>query len=131
VFGERDREHPIFRESLDRLRAEHGNVTVDYVLSGAGEAWNGRVGHVQDHLPDALDGLDGTGFYLCGLPEMVVETRELLEGEGVDEDHVYTEGWESDAAGGEVGTDVSTSGREGSLLCCRESTRGSGAPPTR
>jgi len=62
VFGERDREDLTFRESLDRLRAEHGNVTVDYVLSDAGEAWNGRVGHVQDHLPDALDGLDGTEF---------------------------------------------------------------------
>jgi hypothetical protein len=30
---------------------------------------------------------------------MVVETRDLLEDEGVDEEHVYTEGWESDAAG--------------------------------
>jgi ferredoxin-NADP reductase len=99
VFGERDREHLIFRESLDQLRAEHANVGVDYVLSEPDDAWNGRTGHVQDHLPDALDGLEGTDFYVCGVPEMVVETRDLLEDEGVDEEHVYTEGWESDAAG--------------------------------
>ena len=33
VFGERDREHLIFRESLDQLRGSHANVVVDYVLS--------------------------------------------------------------------------------------------------
>ncbi|QLH81606.1 ferredoxin--NADP reductase [Halosimplex pelagicum] len=102
VFGERDPEHLIFRESLDQLRAEHDGLSVDYVLSAADEdaAWNGRTGHVQDHLPDALDvSLDGTDFYLCGVPEMVVETRELLESEGVDEERIVTEGWEADATG--------------------------------
>jgi ferredoxin-NADP reductase len=99
VFGERDREHIIFRESLDQLRAEHGNLTVDYVLSEPDEEWDGRTGHVQDHLPDALSGLEDTDFYVCGVPDMVVETKELLEDEGVDEERIYTEGWESDAAG--------------------------------
>ncbi|SFR61070.1 ferredoxin--NADP reductase [Halogeometricum limi] len=100
VFGERDQEHLIFRESLDQLRAEHENLDVNYVLSDADDDadWNGKTGHVQDHLPDALDGVDDTDFYVCGVPEMVVETRELLEDEGVDEEHIYTEGWESDAA---------------------------------
>jgi ferredoxin-NADP reductase len=101
VFGERDQEHLMLRESLDQLRASHENVSVDYVLSDADddESWNGRTGHVQEHLPDALDvDLDGTDFYVCGVPGMVVETQELLEDEGVDEEHVYTEGWESDAA---------------------------------
>ncbi|WP_135304397.1 ferredoxin--NADP reductase [Haloarcula amylovorans] len=99
VFGERDQSHLIFRESLDQLQAEHENVSVEYVLSDADDrAWNGRTGHVQDHLPDALDGLDETDVYLCGVPEMVVETRDLLEDEGVDEENIYTEGWEADAA---------------------------------
>jgi ferredoxin-NADP reductase len=98
VFGERDREHLIFRESLDQLRVEHEDLSVDYVLSDADEAWNGLTGHVQDHLPDALDDLDGTDFYVCGVPEMVVETGDLLESEGVDEGDIYTEGWEADAA---------------------------------
>ncbi|MBV0924731.1 FAD-dependent oxidoreductase [Halomicroarcula limicola] len=99
VFGERDQSHLIFRESLDQLRAENENVSVEYVLSDADDdrAWNGRTGHVQDHLPEALDGLDGTDVYLCGVPEMVVETRDLLEDEGVDEENIYTEGWEADA----------------------------------
>ncbi|WP_436926900.1 ferredoxin--NADP reductase [Halosimplex amylolyticum] len=97
VFGERDQEHLIFRESLDQLHAEHEDLSVDYVLSDADGAWAGRTGHVQDHLPDALDGgLDGADFYLCGVPEMVVETQDLLESEGVDEERIVTEGWEAD-----------------------------------
>ncbi|MFC4356773.1 ferredoxin--NADP reductase [Halobium salinum] len=102
VFGERDQEHLIFRESLDQLRAENANVEVDYVLSDADgdREWDGKTGHVQDHLPEALDGVDlaETDCYVCGVPEMVVETEELLVEAGADEDHVYTEGWESDAA---------------------------------
>lgn len=100
VFGERDQEHLIFRESLDQLRAEHENVDVDYVLSDPEQAWNGKSGHVQDHLLEALDEdlLDSADFYLCGVPAMVVETQDLLEERGVDEERIYTEGWEADAA---------------------------------
>lgn len=99
LFGERDREHLIFRESLDQLQAEHEHVTVDYVLSRADDEWNGRTGHVQDHLPDALDvEFPGTDFYICGVPAMVVDTENLLTEHGATEDQVYTEGWEADAA---------------------------------
>ncbi|WP_276246941.1 ferredoxin--NADP reductase [Haladaptatus sp. YSMS36] len=98
VFGERDREHIIFRESVDQLQAENETLTVDYVLSDADEAWDGPTGHVQDHLPDLLDNLEKTDFYICGVPEMVVETEDLLVDAGVDEANIYTEGWESDAA---------------------------------
>jgi len=102
LFGERDQRHLIFRESLDQLRTERGNVAVDYVLSDPTDerAWNGRTGHVQEHLPEALAvDRDEADCYVCGVPEMVVETRDLLAEAGVDEDRIYTEGWEADAAG--------------------------------
>ncbi|WP_225333011.1 ferredoxin--NADP reductase [Halomicrobium urmianum] len=101
VFGERDEDHLIFRESLDQLNAEHDHVDVDYVLSKADDDWPGREGHVQDHLPDALErvAIDEAAVYVCGVPEMVVETEELFVDAGVDEERVYTEGWEADAAG--------------------------------
>lgn len=106
VFGERDQEHIIFRESLDQLRASHDNLDVDYVLSDPEQAWDGRTGHVQDHLPEALeegslgaDALANADCYLCGVPQMVVETQELFEDAGVDEERIYTEGWEAGAAG--------------------------------
>ncbi|ELY56858.1 phenol hydroxylase [Natronococcus amylolyticus DSM 10524] len=103
VFGERDQEHLIFRESLDQLRAGTDAVSVEYVLSDADDdaAWNGRTGHVQDHLQESLEGLEdlaNVDCYVCGVPEMVLETQDLLEDAGVDGDRVFTEGWEADAA---------------------------------
>lgn len=99
VFGERDREHLILRESLDQLQANHGHLSVEYVLSRADDDWPGRTGHVQDHLADALD-VDpaDADVYVCGVPEMVVDTTDRLADLGVDEDRIYTEGWEADAA---------------------------------
>ncbi|MFU8868437.1 ferredoxin--NADP reductase [Natronococcus sp.] len=103
IFGERDQEHLIFRESLDQLRAGTDAVSVEYVLSDAADdaAWNGKTGHVQDHLLETfeeLDDLERVDCYVCGVPEMVVETRDLLEDAGADEDRIFTEGWEADAA---------------------------------
>ncbi len=95
-FGESDQEHLIYRESIDQLRAEHANLDVTYSLSD--ESWDGPEGHVQDLLSDRLDSFDETDFYVCGVPEMVVETTELLNDKGVDEERIVTEGWEADAA---------------------------------
>ncbi|WP_276272577.1 ferredoxin--NADP reductase [Haloarcula litorea] len=99
LFGERDEEHLIFHETLDQLRSDYREVTLDYVLSEPADSWHGRTGHVQEHVPDALGDLDATDVYVCGVPDMVVETTDLLTEAGVDEGDVYTEGWESEAAG--------------------------------
>ncbi|WP_101297818.1 ferredoxin--NADP reductase [Halegenticoccus soli] len=93
-FGEKDREHLIYRETLDQFEAGHEDVHVHFSLSR--EDWDGLTGHVQEHLPDALETLDDTHFYVCGVPEMVVETKELLSDEGVPDDRVFSEGWEDD-----------------------------------
>ena len=44
----------------------------------------------------ALSAIEETDFYLCGVPEMVVQTTEHLEDRGVPPDRVFTEGWEGD-----------------------------------
>lgn len=95
-FGETDEEHLFYRETLDQLAADHPDFEVTYVLSDAGDGWDGPEGHVQDHLDDRLDGFGGRDCYVCGVPEMVVETRDLLVDRGVDDDRIYTEGWEGD-----------------------------------
>ena len=70
--------------------------SVDYVLSEPDEAWAGLTDHVQDH-PDALGGVEDTDFYVCGVPDVVVDTADPFGSEGVDEEHVYTEGRVADA----------------------------------
>jgi ferredoxin-NADP reductase len=94
--GEKTQEHLIFQESLDQLEAEHENLEVIYSLSD--EDWSKRTGFIQEHIPEVLDSMDDKDFYICGVPQMVVDTEDLLQDEGVEEDSIITEGWESDAA---------------------------------
>ena len=95
-FGEKDREHVIYRETLDQLAAANDDLEVTYVLSEADDDWQGPEGHVQDRLDEYLDDFGSRDFYVCGVPEMVVETQEYLSEHGADDDRVYVEGWEGD-----------------------------------
>lgn len=97
-FGEKSRDHLIYRETLEQIAAEQANVELTFVLSE--EDWNGPTGHVQDHLLDRLDP-EGRQFYVCGVPEMVVDTTDRLDDAGVPDDRIVTEGWEE----GEVSDD--------------------------
>lgn len=93
-FGEKTQEDLIYRETFDQLHAEHESVHVHYSLSE--EEWDGPTGHVQDHVADELDSLDGMDFYVCGVPGMVVDAEETLRDAGADEERIYAEGWEED-----------------------------------
>lgn len=97
VFGERTEEDLMYRPALDRLSASRPDISVQYVLSDAGPDWGGRTGYVQDHLDPALERLDQPHVYVCGVPEMVVETRSRLEQSGISDEQVFTEGWEEGA----------------------------------
>ena len=92
-YGEKSQENIMYRETLDQLAAEHDELSVVYSLSD--EDWAGPTGHVQDHLDNHLDGLD-RDFYVCGVPEMVVDTKNHLDTLDVPEDRVFSEGWEGD-----------------------------------
>lgn len=94
VFGEKTQAHLMYRETLDGLEAEHDGLAVTYVLSD--EEWAGRTGHVQEHVADVVDDLASAHVYVCGVPEMVVETKERLDDLGVPDDQVESEGWEED-----------------------------------
>jgi ferredoxin-NADP reductase len=95
LFGERTQEDLMYRATLDRLAAGHAGVTVRYVLSDAD--WHGPTGYVQDHLGAALDLLDAPHAYVCGVPEMVVETKAALQNAGHPTDDLFSEGWEEGA----------------------------------
>ncbi|MFB6249407.1 MAG: ferredoxin--NADP reductase [Salinibacter sp.] len=94
LFGERTQADLMYRPMLDRLAATHPRFEVHYTLSG--EDWGGPTGYVQDHL-SLLDDLEAPQAYLCGVPEMVVETRSALRAAGVSSDHIFSEGWEDGA----------------------------------
>ena len=95
LFGEHTQADLMYRETLDLYAANHDRFTVAYVLSD--EEWAGRTGHVQAHLPALIDRFEGPYFYVCGVPEMVVDTKAALQNLGAPDAHVVTEGWEDGA----------------------------------
>jgi glycine betaine catabolism B len=118
IYGERTLADVPYRETLNLWAAGTDRLDVTYALShsddtpdrsseatGPGDtAPSGiadiRHGYVQTHLGGMLDPetLQTAYFYACGVPQMVVDTEETLTGDlGVDEDRVFTEGWEAGA----------------------------------
>jgi len=95
MFGERTQQDLMYRDTLDRLSASYEDLSVTYVLSD--EDWTGRTGYVQDHLDPALSTLDAPHSYVCGVPEMVVDTKDRLRAEGIPSEDIFSEGWEDGA----------------------------------
>lgn len=111
VYGERTLDDIPYRDMLDLWAASEESLSVTYALSDAdaepyadmsGENGNARIrhGYVQTHLGDVLDSdaIANAHVYVCGVPEMVVQTEETLTADlAIDEDRVFTEGWEAGA----------------------------------
>lgn len=95
VFGETDEQSVFHRGTLNELAADHDNFDVTYVLSNPNWEWTGRIGYVQEHLEELFDRFDERDFYLCGVPPMVVQTKERLAALGTPDDRIHSEGWES------------------------------------
>lgn len=93
--GEKTRETVLFKQELELLETE--NEKMELYISLTDEDWPGLEGYVQEHVPKELDSLEDKHFYICGVPAMVVQTEELLQEHGVEEERIITEGWESDA----------------------------------
>ncbi|MCJ7450422.1 MAG: FAD-dependent oxidoreductase [Candidatus Nanohaloarchaeota archaeon QJJ-9] len=94
-YGEKTQENIMYRETLDQLEAENKDLKVYYSLSD--EEWKGMEGHIQEYIPKKLERFGEKDFYVCGVPQMVVQTEELLKEKGVEPGRVFTEGWERDA----------------------------------
>lgn len=97
LFGERTESDLMYRATLDRLAAGHASLIVDYVLSQPSAEWDGPSGFVQEHLAPMLDRLDSPHVYVCGVPQMVVDTKDVLAEAGLSSDQVFSEGWEQGA----------------------------------
>jgi NAD(P)H-flavin reductase len=97
LFGERDESTLVHRETLNELAAQHAALDVTFRLSDPNWEWTGRAGYVQEHLESAVDDFEETDCYVCGVPEMVVDTRERLRDLGAPDERIHSEGWEDGA----------------------------------
>lgn len=86
LFGEKAKADLLFYEEFTTLEKNHKNFK--YIPTLTQEKWDGKTGRVQQHLPANLE---NKTFYICGLKEMVLETKELLEKKGVKKEDIKVE----------------------------------------
>jgi ferredoxin-NAD(P)+ reductase (naphthalene dioxygenase ferredoxin-specific) len=96
-FGVRSPDDVYGTRWLDRLAAEHDNVTVHIVVT-SGSAPGLRTGLVTDAVVEDLDDLTGWRAYLCGAPPMVEAATLLVKRKGVKAEHVYADAFYASAA---------------------------------
>ena len=85
IYGAKAEGELAFKEELESLEKKHKNLTLISVLSR--QEWKNK-GHVQEYLPEKTE---NKTFYICGLKEMVLETKQLLLKRGVKEEDIKTE----------------------------------------
>lgn len=96
VFGERDESSIIHRATLNELAADNPELDLTVTLSDPNWEWTGRAGYVQEHLESLFEDVSEPDFYVCGVPQMVVDTKARLRELGAPEAHIHSEGWEED-----------------------------------
>jgi ferredoxin-NADP reductase len=95
LFGVRHESHLIYRDEFEELARRYPNFRFWPTLSRPEQSlqhpWTGRIGHVQTHLEEALEGRRDVDVYLCGLKLMVDDVRSRLKAAGFDRKQIFYE----------------------------------------
>jgi ferredoxin-NADP reductase len=91
IFGVRHEHTIYYRDDFEALAREHSNFHFWPTLSRPEPSWNGRTGHVQTHLLEAIPGRRDLDIYICGLKAMVDDVRAILKGLGFDRKQIIFE----------------------------------------
>lgn len=91
LFGTRYQESVLYAQEWQDLELRYPYFRFWPTLTRAKPEWSGRSGRVQAHLDEALAGRTDMDVYLCGLKEMVDDTRRLLKERGFDRKQIIFE----------------------------------------
>ncbi len=92
LYANRSEKDIVFREELERMQEQNGNLKVIFALSEASPRWKGFVGRIdavmiKRGIPDYGERV----FYVCGPPPMVDSMSAILADLGVLQDHIRQE----------------------------------------
>lgn len=91
LFGVRYERNILYREEFERMVAHHSNFRFWPTLSRPEPDWQGRTGHVQGHLLEAIGERRDIDVYICGLKLMVDDVRARLKELGFDRKRIIYE----------------------------------------
>ncbi len=86
IFSVKEKKDLFLHEEFQQLEKKYSNFR--YVPTLTRDTWDGATGRVQEHFPADLK---NKTFYICGLKELVLESREYLMKKGVKAEHVKFE----------------------------------------
>jgi Na+-transporting NADH:ubiquinone oxidoreductase subunit F len=90
-YGARTEDDLLYQEEFFKLSRLHPQFHYYPVLSRATENWAGATGYVQDLLTiniNKICQIEGIEFYLCGPPEMMKTTIDLLKAKNIDASNI-------------------------------------------
>lgn len=90
-YGARTEDDLLYQEEFFKLSRLHPQFHYYPVLSRATEEWTGATGYVQDLLTlniNKICQIEGVEFYLCGPPEMMNTTINLLKSKNIDASNI-------------------------------------------
>ncbi|MGI8991009.1 MAG: ferredoxin--NADP reductase [Bryobacteraceae bacterium] len=91
IFGVRHEHGLLYRDELEGLERNYSNFRFLPTLTRPGANWAGRTGRVQGHLIDCIQDNREIDIYVCGMKEMVDETRTLLKSIGFERKRIIFE----------------------------------------
>ena len=91
IFGARHEHGLLYWAELSQLARDFSNFQVFGTLTQPTESWRGRTGRVQPLLFETLGDRRDVTAYICGLKEMVDETRLGLKERGFDRKQIVYE----------------------------------------
>ncbi len=92
-FGVRNEEQIIYGDHFTRLAKEHRNLDYVVTLSRPQPSWKGEKGYVQSLVEKNVNGYNGEEVYICGIPEMVDEVRQMFLNMGCPKERSHVEKW--------------------------------------
>ena len=91
LFGVRHESSIYYRDEFDKLAREKADFRFWPTLSRPDAAWQGRTGHVQTHLLEAIGDRRDLDIYICGMKAMVDDVRGILKQMGFDRKQIIFE----------------------------------------
>ena len=88
LYGVRDAAELAFTHRFGAW-AGHDVHVVPVVSQPKASTWDGKVGHIQDHLPKSFPEPEKIVAFLCGLPEMERDVSAALLARGVGPEQVF------------------------------------------
>ena len=91
IFGVRYERGLLYRQEFEELAREHPNFRFWPTLSRSEASWTGRIGHVQEHLLEAVGERRDVNVFICGLKAMVDDVRAILKASGFERKRISYE----------------------------------------